>query len=177
MARSFANIGNVSKQHWSDFPQWCSESCFVNKPKVLCIKENERLLELVIEVRSRKFYKTIIKISLPFSIYINRFGVTVSRTTHPKLNRWTPFSAKIWTRWLDESATTMELSGPTAMPRGQVNNPGWDPRDPKVSSRVCFCIRLALFWLKRWLFLWLFELVLPPPLLLSLLLFYSRYAQ
>ena len=39
----------------------------MNKPKVLCIKENERLLELIIEVRSRtkncKFYKTIIRTS------------------------------------------------------------------------------------------------------------------
>lgn len=43
------------------------------------------------------------------------------------------------TRWFDESATTIVLSGPTAMPRGQVKQPGSLPRLPTLNCKRRFC--------------------------------------
>lgn len=50
-----------------------------------------------------------------------------------------PFESNTCTRWFDESATTMLLSGPTAKPRGQVKEPGSLPRPPNWNS--CWRLR------------------------------------
>lgn len=52
-----------------------------------------------------------------------------------------PFESKTCTRWFDESATTMLLSGPTARPRGHVKDPGSLPRPPNWNS----CCRLRRY--------------------------------
>lgn len=44
-----------------------------------------------------------------------------------------------WTLWFEESATTIELSGPTAIPRGHVKHPGSLPRLPTLNCRRRFC--------------------------------------
>lgn len=49
------------------------------------------------------------------------------------------------TLWLEESATTIELSGPTAIPLGQVKHPGPLPRLPILKRSCLFCI----YWLLR----------------------------
>lgn len=58
---------------------------------------------------------------------------------------WTLLFILTWTRWLDESATTIELSGPTAIPRGQVKHPGPLPRLPILNRSCLFC----KYWLLR----------------------------
>lgn len=57
----------------------------------------------------------------------------------PNSFKYVPFASNTWTRWFDESATTMRLSGPTEMPRGQVNFPDSLPLPP--ICRICL-----LFW-------------------------------
>lgn len=47
------------------------------------------------------------------------------------------------TLWLDESATTIVLSGPTAIPRGHVKHPGSLPRLPTLNCKRRFC----MYWL------------------------------
>lgn len=49
------------------------------------------------------------------------------------------------TLWLEESATTIELSGPTAIPLGQVKHPGPLPRLPILKRSCLFC----MYWLLR----------------------------
>lgn len=52
-----------------------------------------------------------------------------------------PFESNTCMRWLDESATTKLLSGPTATPRGHVKDPGSLPRPPNWNS----CCRLRKY--------------------------------
>ena len=75
------------------------------------------------------------------SIYPNILNIRLNSN----LNLCWPCSLKTCTRWLEESATTMALSGPTAIPLGQVKSPGWEPLEPNVINKLCFCEKYLIY--------------------------------
>jgi hypothetical protein len=52
----------------------------------------------------------------------------------PVVHTSVPSASNFWMRWLRESATNTEPSGPTAIERGELNWPGATPSPPHTRS-------------------------------------------